>query len=150
VGPDGTIYAIGGEGAGILNTVEAYNPVTNSWSTKAAMPTARTALAASAGTDGTIYAIGGVNSAQQPVNTVEAYNPATNSWSTEAAMPTARAALAAITGPDGIIYALGGNVHTPPNTNNDTNIAESYDPTTNSWSEIAPLPTSRGSLAAAV
>ena len=58
------VYAIGGynESAGfnLLATVEAYDPVTNSWSTKAAMPTARQNLAAVA-VNGIVYAIGGNN-----------------------------------------------------------------------------------------
>src|SRR5207247_5955785 len=41
-GADGRLYAIGGFNVnGILNTVEAYNPFTNSWATVASLPTAR-------------------------------------------------------------------------------------------------------------
>ncbi|HCG02639.1 MAG TPA: hypothetical protein DEV93_19115, partial [Chloroflexi bacterium] len=67
----------------VLGTVEAYDPATNSWSTKAAMPSARWGLAATIGPDGKIYAIGGVEPlglAGKIVGTVEAYAPSTNSW----------------------------------------------------------------------
>jgi hypothetical protein len=52
----GKLYAIGGWDPltpGVLATVEEYNPVTNSWTAKASMPTPRTGLVAVAlnGTD---------------------------------------------------------------------------------------------------
>jgi hypothetical protein len=73
-GCDGRIYAIGGyNGSIILNTVEAYDPATNAWTTVAPMPTARWLLAAATGSDGRIYAIGGYNGSI--LNTVEAYRP---------------------------------------------------------------------------
>src|SRR5260370_39847695 len=60
-GPDGRIYAIGGEKSGsVLNTVEAYDPVRNSWSTVAPMHNARHGLAAAAGPHGRLYALGRV------------------------------------------------------------------------------------------
>jgi serine/threonine-protein kinase len=106
-GPDGRIYAIGGENAsGSLGTVEVYDPSTNKWTTVASMPTARIHLAATMGPDKLIYAIGGVSGVP---NIVEAYNPSTNKWTTVAPIPTARHGLAAVTGPDGRIYAIGGN-----------------------------------------
>jgi len=117
-GPDGQIYSIGGEVAVTfsINTVEAYSPSRNSWSTVASIPTARSALGTAMGTDGRIYAIGGLGPTGL-VNTVESYNPSTNSWSTEPNMPTIRNELAAATGTDGRIYAIGGgSVSSPLNT----------------------------------
>src|SRR6266851_1912618 len=93
-GADGRIYAIGGANFVnnvymVLDTVEAYDPFRNSWSTVAPMPTARHLLAAVAGPDGRIYAIGG-EKIGSVLNTVEAYDPFRNSWSTVASMHTAR------------------------------------------------------------
>src|SRR6185295_5078014 len=57
---NGIVYAIGGADFAIsstnphLSTVEAYDPATNHWSTKAALPTARSGLAATA-VNGIIY-----------------------------------------------------------------------------------------------
>jgi len=158
-GHDGKIYAIGGDNNSSqgLDTVEAYDPATNSWSTKAPMPAARVFLAAATGTDGKIYAIGGVDSlaSTNAVGTVEAYDPATNSWSTKAPMPTARAGLEAATGPDGKIYAIGG-VDNPGSYSGQSTLngdivgtVEAYDPTTNSWTTKASMPTARYFLAAA-
>jgi N-acetylneuraminic acid mutarotase len=149
-GPDGRIYAIGGwnqPGAdNSLSTVEAYTPATNSWSTVAPMPTARDGLAAATGPDGRIYAIGGTDG-MRSLNMVEAYTPATNTWSTVASMPTARCCLAAATGTDGRIYAIGG--WNQPGGDNTLSTVEAYDPSTNTWSTLAPMPTARGDLAAA-
>jgi serine/threonine protein kinase/N-acetylneuraminic acid mutarotase len=141
-GPDGRIYAIGGENAsGRLGTVEVYDPSTNTWAKAAPMPTARNHLAATLGPDNLIYAIGGVSSIP---NIVEAYNPRTNRWTTVAPMPTARQGLAAATGPDGRIYAIGGN-----GPGGSLNTVEAYDPTTNTWATVANMPTARVYLAAA-
>lgn len=112
---NGILYAIGGEGGGpyavggfngtTLNTVEAYDPVTDSWTSKAPLPTARFSLAAGVIGD-RVYAVGGDNGSGS-LNAVEAYDPATNSWTTKAPMPTARERLDA-----GVVrrklYAFGG------------------------------------------
>jgi len=69
-------YAIGGLDANTnaLNTVEAYDPSSNSWSTAASMPTARSQLAAT-DANGVIYAIGGANTGGTPLNATEQYWP---------------------------------------------------------------------------
>ena len=56
-------------------------------------------------------------------------------------MPTARNHLAATKGPDNLIYAIGGV--------GGSNIVETYNPNTNKWSTVAPMPTARHGLAAA-
>jgi N-acetylneuraminic acid mutarotase len=77
-GADGHIYAIGGSTGPplgtILDTVEAYNPLTNTWTTVSLLPSARAQLAATTGQDGRIYVTGGYNLAG-PLNVVEAYEP---------------------------------------------------------------------------
>jgi hypothetical protein len=59
----GKVIVMGGRtGTTYLNAVEAYDPVTNSWTTRAAMPTARAAFGV-AGISGFLYAVGGRNTA---------------------------------------------------------------------------------------
>src|SRR6266849_5932161 len=70
----------------------------SSWSTLAAMPTARFGLAAARGSDGRIYAIGGIDKNGIPQKVVEAYNVSTNSWTPVAPLPAARYGLAATAG----------------------------------------------------
>jgi hypothetical protein len=78
-GPDGKIYALGGNNGTItfLDTAEAYDPYTDTWTTVAPMPTARRDLAATAGVRngvGAIYVFGG-HGADFPLTTVEVYLP---------------------------------------------------------------------------
>jgi N-acetylneuraminic acid mutarotase len=101
---NGIIYVIGGYNGAVLSTNEAYDPATNTWTTKASMPTARDALTSSV-VNGIIYVIGGYNGAYLSTN--EAYDPATNTWTTKASMPTARRWLTSSV-VNGIIYVIGG------------------------------------------
>jgi N-acetylneuraminic acid mutarotase len=72
---NGKIYAIGGFDVNFnpVNTVEAYDPSSNSWSTAASMITAREGLAAT-DASGLIYAVGGAGS-PQILNATEQYSP---------------------------------------------------------------------------
>jgi len=86
---------------------EEYDPATNTWTAKAAMPTARSGLAAAAPGNGKLYAVGGWNGSSR-FATNEEYNPVTNTWTVKAAMPTARSYLAAAAPGNGKLYAVGG------------------------------------------
>src|SRR5262249_51153379 len=95
-GPDGRIYAVGGQDSGnsdALNTLTAYNPTTNAWTTLAPMPTARHDLGA-VFANGQLYALGGWGSAGS-LATVEVYHPGTNTWTAAANMLVPSVGLAA-------------------------------------------------------
>ena len=108
---DGKIYVIGGftgpvsESARIYNTVEEYDPSTDSWTTKTPMTTARTAFATSA-VSGKIYAISGTPFTTY-YSTVEEYDAATDIWTFKANIPTARSNFGA-SEVNGKIYVIGG------------------------------------------
>jgi YD repeat-containing protein len=143
---NGVLYAVGGISSGSVyrNTVEAYDPTTNAWTTKASMPTARAGLGVGV-VNGVLYAVGGVSSGGAYLNTVEAYNPATNMWTTKASMPTARYGLG-VGVVNGVIYAVGGI----SNGNVYHNTVEAYDPATNTWTTKASMPTARYDLGVGV
>ena len=109
---NGKIYAIGGyddpvHPDNVLSTVEEYDPVTDTWTPRENMPTARSRLVALVVNE-KIYAIGGsAGRLDDVVSTVEVYNPATDTWTEKAPMPTARTYFSA-GAVNGIIYALGG------------------------------------------
>jgi hypothetical protein len=146
---DGTIYAIGGEAFNGTNgytsyEVDAFNPISKTWSTVPSLPAARQALAAATGPDGTIYALGGqtvpvlgrltmtqgrVPDPTNYSNEVDAYDPFTSTWRVMPSLPTARLDLGAAVGTDGTIYALAGNMFKSANTKSDTsNEVDSYLP----------------------
>jgi N-acetylneuraminic acid mutarotase len=158
---NGILYAVGGDrGRGdvadrYLTLVEAYNPVTNSWTTKAPMPTGRWGVAVGV-LKGTLYAVGGVgrplpgSMKSVVLSTVEAYDPITNSWATKAPMPTPRSALA-VGVVNGILYALGGSRSPYGMIGVDfLNTVEAYDPSKNAWTTTASIPVMRDSFAAGV
>lgn len=125
--------------------MEAYNPATDTWSTKSNQGfTARNDLTGAV-LNGIVYAIGGVVGGN-PVSTVEAYTPASDTWSTKAPMPTARG-YPTIAVVSGIIYAIGGYGGSSVSKVS-LSMVEAYDPTTDTWSTIASMPTARYSLAA--
>lgn len=73
-----------------------------------------------------------------------------DSWTSVNPMPVKRFDLTTVTGPDGRIYAIGGNYSGQSSAYLPLNHAEVYDPTTDFWKAVAPMPTSRGCPAAAV
>lgn len=154
-GSDGLVYALGGMQflAPVFEpvaVVEAYDPATGTWATKAPMPTPRAGLAAVTGHDGRVYALGGITVSGGAVSvlpTVEIYDPATDLWTGGPPLPSARFGLAAAVCPDGLIYAIGG---TDANQTSTTK-AYSYDPATPAagWAPRDPLATARAGLVAA-
>ena len=140
---NGVIYAIGGisaQSGAMLNTLEAYDPVSNTWSTKASMPTARADLAAVV-VNGLIYAIGGGNFSANPntLNAMEVYDPASDTWTTKSSMPTARFSLGAVV-MNGLIYAIGGEATCTLAVGSlTTAVVEIYDPSSDTWSTGVPL-----------
>jgi RNA polymerase sigma factor (sigma-70 family) len=147
---NGKIYAIGGNLGGATaphsaSTMEEYDPATDTWTTKADMPTARFGLSTSVAS-GKIYVFGG--SLDHPSNrfsAVEEYDPATDTWTTKADMPTPRHGLST-SAVNGKIYAIGGWPEGPHH----TSTVEEYDPATNTWTTKADMPTSRFGLSTSV
>ncbi|MFF8846472.1 Kelch repeat-containing protein [Streptomyces sp. NPDC015127] len=128
------VYAIGGFNPtdNILDTVEAYSPVTNTWRAVASLGTTRVALAAASAPcpngDRNVkptcaYAIAGFTDfTELATNTAEVFSPATNAWNPLPDLATARFELAAATAPcpenvrgpkHTCVYALGGADDSP-------------------------------------
>src|SRR5437016_7202893 len=109
---NGTLYAVGGVDARpdhpivVFATVEAYDPATDTWTTKASLPAARYGLGVAA-INGILYAVGGASPAGTPLATVEAYDPATDTWTTTRPVPTPRFYLG-VAAINGLLYAVGG------------------------------------------
>jgi N-acetylneuraminic acid mutarotase len=111
----GLVYVAGGTrfighgGTETPGTLEVYDPKTDTWITKAPMPTGRGG-AASGVLDGRLFAAGGILAPLYTdliKETVEAYDPETNTWSTQPSMATAR--LSPASGVvDDALYVVGG------------------------------------------
>jgi N-acetylneuraminic acid mutarotase len=132
-GRDGRIYAIGGitfncnsePGWEGLNTVDAYAPATNTWTSVANLPAdhgyvGRSAFGVTLGSDGRIYVIGGTEGSDccAPGNretpTALRYTVATNTWAYIAPLPTTGPlyyppAAATSAGTSGKVYLFGGS-----------------------------------------
>jgi hypothetical protein len=138
------IYAIGGTiGNGYVGNNEVYDPVTNTWTTKASMPTPRADLSANVVND-KMYLIGGKRYiGQDPFHKEtdinECYDPATDSWSTKASLPTAAQGYGSAV-VDNKIYVIGGS-KTPVSSDlgNILNNNQVYDAQTDQWTIAAPL-----------
>lgn len=142
------IYAIGGRtgaspcAGGALATVERYDIDTNTWSTVAPLPSARSDLAAVA-RGGKIYVFGGCTDFATVLDDVDVYNPVTDTWSTAPAdMPTARAAMYGAAAKGGTIYVVGG--WTPLTGQLATN--EAYKVASDTWSTALAMPSPRAEM----
>jgi len=143
------LFAIGGENSGgVLNSVEAFSPVTHLWKPKAAMPTARKNAVVGV-VDGIIYVIGGDDGVTSfGVDVVEAYDPVANSWSTKTPIPKKQPNAAGAVA-NGLIYVVGG-VDSNAVVNTASTLVQVYDPVSNTWSIGPNTPSARSNLRAAV
>jgi N-acetylneuraminic acid mutarotase len=153
------IMIMGGEGGGnTYDTVEAYNTVTNTWRSLAAMPTARHGIQAAVCNGGVYLAAGGtVQGGQGPTSVHEVFflngptscenEPSeftTINWSSAAPSPLRLSE--AIGGTiDGKLYVFGGySSFTPVTVHSDVHV---YDPANNTWRSLAqkmPTPLTHG------
>merc|ERR1712106_674181 len=120
------------------------------------MPTARRSLAAAA-VAGKVYAIGGACEEGGPFAIVEAYDPLPGEWTQVASLSVARSGHTA-TVVEGKIYVLGGEILEPGRDEyaSDecctivTDRVDVYDPATDSWQQLASMPSARRGHAAAL
>lgn len=164
----GKIYFIGGvttaEGSkapfltfmgpcNVLSSNYTYDPATDKWEGRKPMAVPRNHAFAGA-VNGKIYVIGGrtghgfIMSATN-TDVVEEYDPATDTWSApKERMPTPRSGGG--WGTDGRrIYVAGGEVTTKQLVGA-FRAVEAYDPATNSWATLPPMPLPRHGVAGAV
>ncbi len=154
----GKLYVFGGGGPNFksLDSTVCYDPATDTWSERTAMPTLRSgAVAATMGDR--IYVMGGgfrqSDGKFRFLPTVDIYLPEEDRWEKGPDMlqPHDYPAVAVL---DGKIYVLGG--HHPdateggPKTDPGFDFCERFDPATGTWEAIAPLPTPRFALSAVV
>ena len=165
VATDGTvIYLIGGfraEAAGepsAPRTMFVYTVAEDRWAAGGDIPEGVN-HAGFAFVGGKLYIIGGfAGNGFNPTGALRIYDPSSRTWSDGAPMLTPRGALA-VAVLDGKIHAIGGNAaqaglpaHEHGSSREDLSVAthEVYDPATNTWSRLAPMPTPRNHLGVAI
>ena len=134
---------------------------TAQWTQKADMPTARSYFSTSV-VDGKIFAIGGQIRVEADVfgdltlSKVEMYDPETDTWERRADMPTPRSA-ASTSVVDGKIYTIGGEQVEKikaykgwVNKVKNLPTVEMYDPSTDTWTQKADMPTARSYFSTSV
>ncbi|WP_324650000.1 malectin domain-containing carbohydrate-binding protein [Georgenia sp. H159] len=124
------LYVAGGRGPGSgdanvvangFDTLQVYDPATNTWRSSASsgsglapLPQARGGMGKAVWYDGEMYVIGGETqngagaTANRVYNRVDIYNPATNSWRLGTPMPTARHGIFPLLVGNRIVVAGGG------------------------------------------
>ena len=144
----GKLYVLGGFRADFAarDNTWVFDPATSLWTTLAPMPEGRGGAWAAASGD-RIYVFGGEDPAGQVRDTTFIYDPQTNTWSQGASMPTARQHLVAVAAGDHV-YCLGGrDARSASGTPYVVN--ERYDPASDSWMTMAPMPTARSAMGVA-
>jgi N-acetylneuraminic acid mutarotase len=132
---------------------EVYDPATNQWTKKAPMPLARDHMGIAV-IDGKIHIVGGRTGGQiDNLHDHDVYDPATDQWTKAAPMPTARSGGAAVYYHGLLLFAGGECKKRDPNARfgggEDFDENEGYDPKTNTWMNLAKLPSARQAFAAA-
>lgn len=135
VGHNGKIYVMGGwqgtGSAGGLATVEEYDPQTNTWATRANMPSIRKYFSAGTASNGKLYAVSGLDVNGSITSTLDEYDPATDSWVSRAPIPVPSYMSGVVGGSDGKLYVIGGNLLNTLTSM--TSTVQVYDPETNTW-----------------
>lgn len=143
---DNKLYVFGGSSepfSGAINSANVFDPATNLWTSLTPMNTARGGATAQA-IGSLIFMAGGMDTNGASLASVESYDPATNTWETTADMTTRRDNPGSFT-TNGSLYIFGGRTRNADGTteNGTLNTVEMFDPTTNTWSAKAPMPTGR-------
>jgi N-acetylneuraminic acid mutarotase len=167
VAAGGRIYVIGGAVAGpgqaavhpqrphtSVGLVEEYDPASNTWRSRSPMPTPRNHMVGGA-INGKVYVASGrvgaafISGGSSNVGVIEAYDPATDSWSQALARMADPRSAGAGGVYNGKLYITGGEFQLPGMMATFRSL-EAYDPATNSWQTLQPMPVSRHGLAGAV
>ncbi len=121
---NGKVYVMGGKTTGSsVDSLEEYDPNTDSWTFKAPMPGGTRSGHVAAAVDGKVYVTGGYASGAADWN--GEYDPATDTWATKAPI-TYVPIYAAAAVVDQKIYVMGGQGFTNP-------VLQAYDPATDTW-----------------
>jgi N-acetylneuraminic acid mutarotase len=146
------IYVAGGANGGVGNSmqnqVEVYDPVANTWTALQPMRFGRNHCGG-AFIGGKFYVVGGRRRVLA-LDANEVYDPQTNTWTPQAALPTPRAGIAAAA-VNGELFVFGGETFDPNGGGGEVHgEVEVFNPATNTWRSLSPMPTPRHGIWASV
>ena len=132
---DGRVLAAGGFAPPVTrNETEIYDPATNGWTLGTSLLTPRLRHTATLLADGRVFVTGGATE-RRP----EIYDPSSNTWTFAAPMSQSRIGHGATRLRDGRVLVTGGAVYAGQGTERLDN-AEIYDPATDTWQDVGPIP----------
>jgi N-acetylneuraminic acid mutarotase len=138
---DGRVWVLGGyDDVAMLDSVQRYDPRTNTWSPGPALPEPR-AQAGAAVLNGVLYLVGGdVPGGADEVRTASAiaFDPHQQRWTSIAPLPAARDRLRLVAAGH-YLYAVGGTAAEGTSLSS----VDRYDPRTGAWTSVAPMRESR-------
>ncbi len=143
----GKVYVSHGFRGGDSLLLSSYDIGTDTWTHGGpGLPDATVLRSEGAGAavNGKHYSIGG----RTALNANEEFDPVAMSWATKTVMPTARATEHSVAVDSGIIYVIGGRTGATPSGGGQLSANEAYNPGTNTWTTLAPLPTAVSDAAA--
>jgi len=134
----GSLYVVGGFDASTspLDSMERYDPVTDTWTSMPPMPTARGGMGVAV-LENEVFLFGGEISGGAKTGVVEVYDTLLSTWTTAGFAPlsTPRSHFG-FTSIQGRIYAFGGE----GNGGAFLDAGERYDPRMNAWQSVGSLP----------
>jgi N-acetylneuraminic acid mutarotase len=140
---DGEVWIVGGfvgdHPGAATDQVWRYDPATDSWRPGPSLPAPRGSGGLGLAADGSLHYFGG----WLPDRYTDSPDhwrlaPGDSAWTPAAPFPSPRGHLGTVSH-DGLIYAIGG-CHTHDPWPVDVALVHRYDPATDSWMELAPLP----------
>lgn len=144
---DGRVLALGGtpgpNQVGASDLAQIYDPRGNRWTAAPRIPEARVEPALAALRTGGELVAGGSNDQNPALRSVYEFDPKQGSWSRLADMHVARSGARAATLGDGRVLVVGGSPQWTdqfPMLQSALADAELFDPATNTWSVVPPLP----------
>jgi hypothetical protein len=133
------LYMMGGNPNGYAGTnvtrMQRYDPITQTWSNRASLPTAVGWIHGSY-VNGKVYVIGGMDNGSGAPKSNQCYDVASNSWSAAAEIPRADLAGLEAVYDNRLIYVMGGM----DGSYNSVKTVSIYDPASNSWSTGTDMP----------
>lgn len=136
---NGIIYVAGGYNSGETSTLQAYNPVANTWTTLASMPGARYEGNGTGVINGQLYVAGGwtttLTASNLPNDNLFVYDPASNTWTSLPPMPSLSGGSATGVINNKLYVTTADNGYSGY-----YSFLYAYDPTSKSWSTLASSP----------